>query len=197
MGLFDSIGSVLGTVGGGVFNLISQNKANDANVALWREQAAYNTPRAQMDRLKEAGLNPNLAYGNLASGVASSPPTMQATKVGSDLQSGLAMHYQIKNMEKQNQLIQAQINDVNQRALSTAYDNAYKKYENDQYIGSGFTKSDNAFLRTFGRGQDSVIGTLGEWLGTVVGKGQRLWERSTPSRPLIYQLFSDDKSDKK
>ena len=157
MGFFDSIGSVLGTVGGGVMNWLSQDKANEANVRLWREQAAYNTPKAQMDRLKEAGLNPNLAYGNLASGVASSPPTMQATKIGSDLQAGLVQHYQIKNMEKQNQLIQAQINDVNQRALSTAYDNAYKKYENDQYIGSGFTKSDNAFLRTFGRGDDSVI----------------------------------------
>lgn len=33
-------------------------------LADWSMQNAYNTPAAQMQRLKEAGLNPNLVYGN-------------------------------------------------------------------------------------------------------------------------------------
>lgn len=33
-------------------------------IADWNKQAAYNSPTAQMARLKEAGLNPNLVYGN-------------------------------------------------------------------------------------------------------------------------------------
>lgn len=34
------------------------------NKELWDYQNAYNTPQAQMERLKAAGLNPNLIYGN-------------------------------------------------------------------------------------------------------------------------------------
>lgn len=33
------------------------------NIALWNMNNAYNTPKAQMERFKEAGLNPNLIYG--------------------------------------------------------------------------------------------------------------------------------------
>lgn len=34
------------------------------NLALYNYNNAYNTPSAQMERLQEAGLNPNLVYGN-------------------------------------------------------------------------------------------------------------------------------------
>ena len=37
----------------------------------WALENAYNTPKAQMDRLRAAGLNPNLVYGNGASGLQS------------------------------------------------------------------------------------------------------------------------------
>lgn len=60
-------------------NLVSQAFANRANrrwatrqadkarawaLQDWEMQNEYNSPRAQMERLKEAGLNPNLVYGN-------------------------------------------------------------------------------------------------------------------------------------
>ena len=37
---------------------------NDMNVANWERQNEYNSPANQMKRLQEAGLNPNLMYGN-------------------------------------------------------------------------------------------------------------------------------------
>lgn len=37
----------------------------------WALENAYNTPKAQMERLRAAGLNPNLIYGNGASGLQS------------------------------------------------------------------------------------------------------------------------------
>lgn len=37
----------------------------------WALENAYNTPKAQMERLRSAGLNPNLIYGNGASGLQS------------------------------------------------------------------------------------------------------------------------------
>ena len=40
------------------------------NRRFWREQNAYNHPRAQMQRLEEAGLNPNLVYGSKSGGAS-------------------------------------------------------------------------------------------------------------------------------
>lgn len=44
------------------------NKQHEDNIKLWNMQNEYNTPQAQMQRLKEAGLNPALAYGNASAG---------------------------------------------------------------------------------------------------------------------------------
>ena len=44
----------------------------DLDLETWRLQNAYNTPLAQMERLKEAGLNPALMYGQGNTGNANS-----------------------------------------------------------------------------------------------------------------------------
>lgn len=89
--MFGLIGSAIGAVG----NLISGNKTNktnlriaretneaqmklaqyqaDQNLNLWNLNNEYNTPAAQMERYKEAGLNPHLMYGQGSSGNSSSP----------------------------------------------------------------------------------------------------------------------------
>src|SRR5699024_10568715 len=40
------------------------------NLKFWKMQNAYNSPKSQMKRYESAGLNPNLIYGNIASGQA-------------------------------------------------------------------------------------------------------------------------------
>lgn len=45
-------------------NLQMAKYNEDASVRMWNMQNAYNDPKAQMTRLKEAGLNPHLVYGN-------------------------------------------------------------------------------------------------------------------------------------
>ncbi|AXH76292.1 MAG: DNA pilot protein [Microviridae sp.] len=84
-----------GAAVGGVINSISQgrqNKKNRAfsekmydkqkvdNISFWSQQNDYNSPKAQMARFKEAGLNPNLIYGQGNSGNAGaiSTPDVQA-----------------------------------------------------------------------------------------------------------------------
>ena len=47
-------------------------KAYERDLAFWNMQNEYNTPENQMARLKEAGLNPNLIYGQISSGNSSS-----------------------------------------------------------------------------------------------------------------------------
>lgn len=48
---------------------------NQTNLQNWRMQNEYNSPQAQMKRFQEAGLNPNLMYGQGNSGPAPSVPT--------------------------------------------------------------------------------------------------------------------------
>jgi hypothetical protein len=68
-------------------NIFAQLFANRANrkmfekqqqwsEEMWHMQNQYNHPAAVMQRLKEAGLNPNLAYGEIGAGMASSQPGM-------------------------------------------------------------------------------------------------------------------------
>ena len=50
-----------------------QMQRNDA-IADWNMQNEYNSPEAQMRRLRDAGLNPNLVYGNGADATSASMP---------------------------------------------------------------------------------------------------------------------------
>lgn len=79
-----SAGSIIGGAVGGPFgaavggmignaasdysaNSMAQDAATQAynrNIELWNMNNQYNSPAEQMKRLKEAGLNPNLVYGN-------------------------------------------------------------------------------------------------------------------------------------
>lgn len=52
---------------------------NEYNIAQWQRENEYNLPKNQMSRLKKAGLNPDLMYGNGISGLTSATsPSMSA-----------------------------------------------------------------------------------------------------------------------
>jgi len=72
------IGGGAALAGGGI-DLASTGSMNRASrkwaVEQWNRQNAYNAPKAQMQRFKEAGLNPNLIYGRGDSGQAGPAPT--------------------------------------------------------------------------------------------------------------------------
>lgn len=59
---------------------------NDLNVSNWQLQNEYDSPAAQMQRYKEAGLNPNLIYGQMSSGTA--PAAGQVSTNPEDYMSG-------------------------------------------------------------------------------------------------------------
>lgn len=50
------------------------------DLEMWHLQNLYNSPKSQMQRFQEAGLNPNLIYGKGTSGNAVSMPKAQQTK---------------------------------------------------------------------------------------------------------------------
>lgn len=88
------IGAIIGAAGGvlsSIFNSGAQKDANRANLQavretnaqnlqIYKDQLRYNAPIQQMSRLREAGLNPMLMYGQGNVGNATSMPQMQAAK---------------------------------------------------------------------------------------------------------------------
>lgn len=61
--LLQGVGSLLSSNATNRGALEAQKLANKQNIEFWHMQNQYNHPSAQMDRLKSAGLNPNLIYG--------------------------------------------------------------------------------------------------------------------------------------
>lgn len=95
-----------------------QNKLNrDFTLEMWNREQAYNDPSAQMARYKQAGLNPNLIYGQ--SNTTSAPSAPQQTTHQNQADIGEAvfkgtqsyvqakqLESQLKYQENQNQLLQ-------------------------------------------------------------------------------------------
>lgn len=136
---------LVGTAVNAVGNLIGQKSANDANVQavretnqanrelaqynweqqirMWNEQNRYNAPSAQMSRLKEAGLNPHLVYGNgvtgNTSGQAPTPqlaqmeaPRVEALRYGDAFQGvgdSIATHFRSQELKNQTELANSQV----------------------------------------------------------------------------------------
>lgn len=48
------------------------NQQKEYDYKMWQENNAYNTPQAQVQRLKDAGINPALALGNISTGESAS-----------------------------------------------------------------------------------------------------------------------------
>lgn len=97
--------------------------AHQKNLDMWHLQNQYNTPKEQMERLQQAGLNPNLMYGRgtAAPGNASELPKYQAPKadytgvsagapaaVGSTIASTLQQVADLKIKKNQADLMQQQ-----------------------------------------------------------------------------------------
>lgn len=120
------------------YNLQLAKMQNEWNLQQWERENEYNNPLNQMARLKAAGLNPNLVYGNgaaqstsapspsLSSGAPSMPQDMsllaQRPSVGQIISHGLqnrAIQAQIENTEAQTKktLSDANISDITAKYL--------------------------------------------------------------------------------
>lgn len=118
----------------------------DRNYQLWQENNAYNSPTAQMTRLKSAGLNPNLIYdnGRGATGLSSSPaesyniPAQQVVDYGHMFGNATASFIQglqaFANIQKTN----AETENLYQSLSNLQEDNNLKKLT---AIGIGYSNA--------------------------------------------------------
>lgn len=69
---------------GNIANRRAQDRAFKQNVAMWEKSNEYNSPLMQQQRIKEAGLNPALMYGQGTVGNATQLPQYQAPRVSAE-----------------------------------------------------------------------------------------------------------------
>lgn len=101
-------------------------------LADYNMQNEYNSPKQQMARFKEAGLNPNLIYGQMSNSPVVRSSTAQsynptAPQVDLAQPAGLAL-----NAYYDTQLKSAQIDLVKKQADATMYDSLIKAVTNDK-----------------------------------------------------------------
>lgn len=85
-----------------------QREADARNIKFWNMENAYNHPTQQMKRLREAGLNPNLIYGESTAGATGQASSIAPSKaapykmsnfLGDGVQGLLSTSQAIKNNE--------------------------------------------------------------------------------------------------
>lgn len=117
-------------------------KANKWNLEQWERENLYNSPMQQMQRLEQAGLNPNLMYGQGNPGSASSlksemPSSVAPARVNSSLQflgnslaPAISMYQDLQNRQAQLTVQQKQAALLDQEIAGKALDNVFKGYNN-------------------------------------------------------------------
>lgn len=137
-------------------NLRLADFQNEKNIENWNAQNAYNSPEAQMARLKKAGLNPNLVYGNgtVANNSSGLPPyqspsgnyEIQTPPIDS-LMTTLSKHQAIKNQKIQNDNVKANTLATQQKARNDAIRSDILGYQAEQ-AGVNLDQSKSIFPYT-------------------------------------------------
>lgn len=139
MGIFDKITSVLPVIGSVSSTLLGNSKniqlareQREWDYKMWKENNEYNTPLNQMNRLRDAGINPGLAMSNglLSSGVSSqssggeTAPVTDFSPISQGINNSVDL-YQQKRMQD------AQISNLNEQTVNQSIKN---RYENQRQI---------------------------------------------------------------
>lgn len=96
------------------FSQYMYDQQQDDALANWNRQNEYNTPKAEMQRLRDAGLNPNLVYGHGSSASNAGPinqPGFDQPRTEAPQIDGQAVGNAISNFTniKQNKLVTDQL----------------------------------------------------------------------------------------
>lgn len=169
------------------------NRQRKDALADWNMQNTYNSPEQQMQRLKEAGLNPNLVYGT-GSVVANSQSMPRATdmKVGQpqpievNPNNILQQYAQTKNTEqntdnlkKQNQLLDEQIKFYSANTLNKLKDTDVKVFNLAK--GESLLKYDLQAADSNVRRMDAQTNKLYWDVAMSMDENKRRWLMSQPT----------------
>lgn len=107
----DAAISAASGINNAMIEISGSKRQNKRAIDFWNMQNDYNHPRAQMQRLQEAGLNPNLVYGGGVSGASGRADSIgQPDKPDlSGVSKGLTNFLQQKAQKAQVDLLQQQV----------------------------------------------------------------------------------------
>lgn len=151
------------------------DRANAYDLYTWDLANQYNDPKAQMARLRAAGLNPNLVYGSgnvtgNTAGVAdsngvASQGVFNVTEKGLPFAQGLA---NLNNTYKQNELLDYQ---MGQTMAQTESIRANTRNLNNYLDGTGKSTYDPVLQKNI----DGTIGKISEFGNTIAKKTSGYW----------------------
>jgi hypothetical protein len=172
-------GSFAGSIANGLFGgaqVRRQLKANkelaqyqfDLNRQQWQAENEYNSPKAQMQRLKEAGLNPNLVYGNgsVSGNTTTAGPRFESPEAGKNdrwnfanmASQAITMYQDMQQRQANIDLTRAQEEATRQNAALTAINKAWNmfKFDSDKewYNRERGVRLDNTFYDTLNKSFD-------------------------------------------
>lgn len=162
------VGQYLGTVEANKTNETLTRETNALNQANWDKQTAYNSPVENMKRLEAAGLNPQLAYGQIAESKMASAPAMEAPKhqaatFGDGIMPQLAAYSQVLNNQEMNKKLRLE--------------NEYTAYEINKLKNSGMLRSDAGQLRFWERLPSLVGDRIQSMIRSMEETNERNYQR--------------------
>ena len=113
----------------GVFSNHQSNKQRAWSEYMWHKQNAYNTPAKQMERLRKAGLNPALMYGQGNTGNAQQAMAYQQAKTpnfGATMNQAFVAGNQLDLQNSQKELIEEQKALTAAQAFKATIDGSYR-----------------------------------------------------------------------
>ncbi len=119
------------------YNMELANFNFDKNLEMWQMQNAYNDPTRQMERLKQAGINPHLAFSSGAGANTSGappqmdaqPPEAMASGVNMPFGSTLRSYQQNRLQRRQEDLLSAQTENIKAKTLTEGVVTGIKKLD--------------------------------------------------------------------
>lgn len=143
---WDGAAAAAGGIGGALINYYGNRQiareAQAYELRMWNLMNQYNTPQSQMQRLIDAGLNPNLMYGQGNVGNASAPPKAHVPElpnIGQSAALGLSMLGQyigfkkdqamIDNLQTNRDLTLAKIQSESTKNLLMLSNKKYKDFQ--------------------------------------------------------------------
>lgn len=125
----------------------NQNKklaqyTHDKNIEMWKMQNKYNSPKEQMARYTQAGLNPNLIYGKGTPGNAQTMPQYQSLETSGQMfgQSiaGLQGLVDIENKQQ----------ELQQNKTRTLFEEVFKMPLGQMTLEQGYSQISNTQAKT-------------------------------------------------
>lgn len=152
MGLFSGLGSIATAaipVADKLWDSYNSRKAAkkqyNYQMEMWNANNLYNSPLQQMERLREAGLNPNLVYGNGSATHTATMASAPSVKVpgGRNYFENALLAYQAENLQEQNKQIAVNTEVAARQAQILKQDERIKRKEAELFERYGVRPQDN------------------------------------------------------